>query len=149
MKPKYEIREADAEQAAQIAAIEKVSFALPLSSQRVVDEISHPDSFFLVATGEQVLGYVFGRYILDFAEITNIAVHPEARGNGIGSALLSKLKDACLARSLLTVQLEVREGNHPALALYKRMGFREVGRRPGYYLDTGETAILMDWMLSE
>ena len=119
---------------------------LIFSSQRVVDEISHPDSFLLLR--EQV-GYVFGRYILDFAEITNIAVHPEARGNGIGSALLSKLKDACLARSLLTVQLEVREGNHPALALYKRMGFREVGRRPGYYLDTGETAILMDWMLSE
>jgi ribosomal-protein-alanine N-acetyltransferase len=74
--------------------------------------------------------------VLDEAEILTIALAPEARGHGHAGALLSRHLDALSRRGVRQVHLEVEEGNVPAIALYRRHGFRETGRRTGYYRKT-------------
>jgi N6-L-threonylcarbamoyladenine synthase len=75
--------------------------------------------------------------------IMNLAVRPDARSSGLGSALLSVLLDEARRRGIERLTLEVRPSNSAALALYADAGFREEGRRHGYYGDTGEDALVM------
>ena len=77
-------------------------------------------------------------------QIYNIAIAPEFRREGIGEALLRHLIDKADADGCKLVTLEVRSGNEAAMELYKKLGFREVGRRKGYYAKGGEDAVLMD-----
>jgi ribosomal-protein-alanine N-acetyltransferase len=96
-----------------------------------------------------VLGYVVAWFVLDEGEIANIAVDPNERGKGFGSALL----DAALAvaghRAVRTVYLEVRASNHQARALYDSRGFTEVGRRKAYYRRPVEDAVVLRRILDE
>ena len=81
--------------------------------------------------------------ILEEAHIIILAIHPEFQGRGFGQALLwALLKSAC-DRQLERATLEVRESNLAAVALYKKFGFKEAGRRKRYYEDTGEDALVM------
>ena len=75
--------------------------------------------------------------------VDNIAVRPEARRLGIGSALLEAFHDYGKARGLAFLLLEVRPSNQGAVTLYRKMGYKEVGRRKNYYLDPKEDAIIM------
>ncbi len=142
-----------------ITALEMASFFLPLSKRGVLHELRHSKTVFLAAVPSRdlnesgdgapvdVLGYLFYRKITDFADVGNLAVREDARQQGIGTALLAEMRQRCLRESIRVVQLEVRETNLAARTLYRAVGFIEVGLRPKYYLDTGETAILMDWVL--
>jgi ribosomal-protein-alanine N-acetyltransferase len=78
-------------------------------------------------------GFVLSRRVADEAEILSVAVAAETRGRGYAGALLAHHLDLLSRHGVRTVHLEVEEGNDPALALYRRHGFEEVGRRPGYY----------------
>ena len=78
-------------------------------------------------------GFVLSRIVLDEAEIITVAIAPEARGKGHARALLTHHLDALSRRGVARVHLEVEEGNGPAIALYRRAGFRETGQREGYY----------------
>lgn len=75
--------------------------------------------------------------------MTNIAIAPEWRGRGLGNALMADLIRAAMQRGATAMTLEVRPSNAPALALYARYGFQAAGRRPHYYSDNGEDAIIM------
>jgi ribosomal-protein-alanine N-acetyltransferase len=91
----------------------------------------------------EIVGYAC-RWLHDAAvEIQNVAVHPDWRRRSIGrqlvETLLSEARQAGVRRALL----EVRSTNRPALTLYRKLGFRETGTRPGYYSD-GEDAVLME-----
>ncbi len=90
-----------------------------------------------------VVGYVVADRVRDhgrvLGHVKDLAVHPDRRGEGIGSALLS---EALAALEATSVKLEVRESNDAARALYGRFGFRPVKRMPRYY-DDGEDAIVM------
>lgn len=77
----------------------------------------------------------------------NLAVHPKARGRGIAKDLLRDTIEQAKAWGALRVLLEVRASNRVAQALYFSEGFRTVGRRPRYYTDTGEDALLMELQL--
>jgi ribosomal-protein-alanine N-acetyltransferase len=77
-----------------------------------------------------------------------VAVRPSTRRQGIARALLSSVIDNARARAFKIVVLEVRPSNHHALTLYESFGFRVVGRRHGYYYDTGEDALVMEIALS-
>ena len=83
--------------------------------------------------------------ILEEAHITILAVHPEYRHQGLGQALLLGLLKSAVNRHLEWATLEVRSSNQPALSLYQKFGFREVGRRRRYYQDTGEDALIL-WL---
>jgi ribosomal-protein-alanine N-acetyltransferase len=88
-------------------------------------------------------GFVLARLVMDEAEILTIAVAPQAQRKGLGHALMdATLRHLHNARASMLF-LEVDELNTPALALYRRLGFKQVGKRPGYYeTATGRSAAL-------
>lgn len=94
--------------------------------------------------GEEKAGYGEIRMIAGEAQIYNIAVAPEFRREGIGEALLRHMIEKAEESGCSLVTLEVRDGNGAALSLYEKLGFREVGRRRGYYSKGKEDAVLMD-----
>jgi [ribosomal protein S18]-alanine N-acetyltransferase len=108
---------------------------------------SEPNRIVLKAQeGGAVLGLAVLQIAADEAEILSIAVANEARRSGIGSAMIAACIESCEARSVSTVYLEVGEGNGAALALYGKMGFSILSRRPDYYQggrSAPETALVM------
>jgi ribosomal-protein-alanine N-acetyltransferase len=96
-----------------------------------------------VWAGPEIQGFACAMGAADEAELQTIAVARDRWGLGIGSALVATLIDWARARSARVLHLEVREGNARALEFYGRWGFAITGRRPRYYRDNGETALLM------
>lgn len=127
-----------------LAALEKACFSHPWSEQALRDELDNPTAVFFVAVGEtgDVLGYVGMHHILDEADITNVAVFPRARRQGVGRALIQAVADYALAQALVRVTLEVRASNAAAIALYEGFGFVQDGRRPRFYSAPTEDALL-------
>jgi ribosomal-protein-alanine N-acetyltransferase len=97
---------------------------------------------------DRVVGYLCLWAVAGEVHVTNLAVAPSRRGRGIGGFLLGALLERHRALGATVVYLEVRPGNVEARRLYARLGFRETGRRRGYYVDTGEDALLMEARLS-
>jgi ribosomal-protein-alanine N-acetyltransferase len=126
----------------QVISIERRAFATPWSLAMFVLEISKPSSVCIAATGERrLLGYLIcSRYDTDW-HVMNIAVDPSARRRGVGRGLLEEMFERAGADAAYT--LEVRTSNQAAISLYESLGFRGVGTRPRYYVDTGEDAIIM------
>lgn len=81
--------------------------------------------------------------ILDEAHITILGIHPDYQGQGLGQALLLSLLQVARQQGLEWATLEVRVSNQTARSLYGKFGFQEAGRRPRYYPDTGEDALLL------
>ena len=90
-----------------------------------------------------VAGFVVGLVVASQAELESIVVDRAARRRGIGAALLRGLVQEAALAGAEEVLLEVRASNRSAMELYGKAGFAEVGRRPGYYLDPMEDAVLM------
>jgi len=133
--------------ASRIAAIHAASFARPWSTlefERLLGERGVVGDGVFLGTATKPTGFVLSRMVLDEAEILTVAVAPEARGKGLSIPLLERHLDELSRRGVRTVHLEVEEGNQPAIALYRRFGFTETGRREGYYQkpDGGRAAAL-------
>jgi ribosomal-protein-alanine N-acetyltransferase len=122
--------------AARLAAIHAEAFTRPwdaLEFERSLAEKNiYADGLFL-GRGAEPAGFIISRRAADEAEILSVALAPEARGRGHSGALLDRHLQSLTQAGVRSVFLEVEEGNHPALALYRRRGFREIGRRQGYY----------------
>ena len=104
---------------------------------------SDPGRVALIMREESDLqGFVIARVLGEEWEIENIAVAGPARRRGLGTRLLGALLDSARAKDAAAVFLEVRESNQVARALYEKWAFRESGRRPRYYKDSAEDAIL-------
>ena len=88
-------------------------------------------------------GYFCGQLILDEAEVHRIAVDPKWRGRGYGQALLEDFLRRMQAAGVMTVLLEVRAGNVPAIGLYEKHGFVSIGVRKGYYQNPKEDAQIL------
>ena len=129
----------------QVAEIERACFADPWSVKMLADHLDSPGGCGLAALGEsgEVLGYGGALTVVDEGYITNVAVRPEARRRGVASALLAGLDQLAAERKLAFLTLEVRESNDAARALYTACGYREAGRRRGYYEHPREDAIIM------
>lgn len=99
----------------------------------------------LVAENEknEIIGYVGMRSVCDEADITNVAVRPDARRKGIAHLLVRRLLETAGQEGIRSVYLEVRASNRPAFLLYEHAGFRVCGRRRDYYTEPTEDAILM------
>ena len=133
-----------------VAALEKQCFSLPWSEQSVSGELSNPLSLWLVAEENgTLLGYVGSQTAAGESDMMNIAVVPEARRRGIARQLVLALLDALAGSGSTALTLEVRASNEPAVALYRSLGFLQVGRRPGYYMRPREDALIFrkEWKL--
>lgn len=127
----------------QIEALEKLCFSDPWS-RKTLEEIAADESGVNLAAVDPaglVLGYVSLCRVLDEGYINNVAVRPEARRQGVATALLQELRRQGGELAFLT--LEVRESNQGARTLYDGLGYREAGRRRGYYFHPKEDAIIM------
>ena len=98
--------------------------------------------------GRRLVGYICLWEIGHEIHVTNLAVHPEARRRGVARTLLQAVLEDARHRQVDLAFLEVRPTNAEALGLYERFGFRVIGRRKGYYFDTGEDALVMEARLS-
>ncbi len=128
----------------QLLAIENEAFAEPWSETAYRAEMARPISHVLLLVREEtLLGYAGFWQVLDEAEINNVAVAQNWRGEGLGYQLLAGLLDMARLLGCRRVNLEVRAGNAAAQALYAKCGFAVNGRRPGYYEDNHEDALLM------
>jgi ribosomal-protein-alanine N-acetyltransferase len=92
---------------------------------------------------ERLVGMIVVWLLIDLTHIATIAVHPDFRRQHIANRLICTALSETMAEGAESATLEVRAGNHAAQHLYRRFGFQLVGRRPGYYQDNGEDAILM------
>ena len=94
--------------------------------------------------GRSLMGFIMSRRVLEEAEILSVAVAASRRGKGLARQLLDLHLRRLAGLGTRTVFLEVDEGNQPARRLYRRAGFREVGRRPGYYpAGQGSAALIL------
>ena len=140
----YNIVPMDRSHIAQIAALEQECFSTPWSEAMLTEVLFDSQASVIVAESEEggVLGYAGLQVVLDEGYIDNIAVEPNARRHGVADELLDvfcRFGEANLA--FLT--LEVRASNAPAIALYRKHGFEEAGRRKNYYTKPAEDAVIM------
>ncbi len=129
----------------EIAELEQVCFSTPWSRNMLAEELDNACSAFLVALddGGHVAGYAGLQVILDEGYITNVAVQPEYRRQGVAGQLLAVFLNFAKGNHLAFLTLEVRASNYGAIALYGGLGFRSVGRRKNYYEHPKEDAIIM------
>ena len=129
----------------RVSAIEAATFPRPWSEKSFRREMeTNPVARYLVAERDgRILGYAGAWVVLDECHITNIAVAEEARGQGIGRALLTALMQYVSNLGAGWADLEVRVSNLRAQQLYRSAGFVSIGKRKRYYEDNGEDAFLM------
>ncbi|HOJ79956.1 MAG TPA: ribosomal protein S18-alanine N-acetyltransferase [Clostridiales bacterium] len=140
-----EIVRAGKEHIDDIMTVENLSFKIPWSRQSITDEFLHNEKavYFCALINGRAVGYAGMWQVCDEGHITNIAVHPEFRRSGIGSALMEALIDEAENRGLAALTLEVRKSNHGARSMYEKYGFEDGGMRKAYYADNNEDAIIM------
>ena len=128
----------------QIAQLEKRCFTDPWSEKSIASELENPLSLWLVAVeAGEVVGYVGSQTVLGETDMMNLAVAPEARRQGTGRALVLALVEALTEKGSCSLMLEVRVSNIPAQKLYDSLGFSQVGRRPKYYVNPREDALIL------
>jgi len=140
------------EDLARVLAINERCFRHPWSADQVRRELATPWSTVLLAASaaagpEEVLGFAVAWDVHDEVHVLNVAVAPEQRRRGVARALLEEIAGRGRARGARLVTLEVRSTNAGAMALYRALGYREVGLRKGYYAEEGEDAVVMDLAL--
>ena len=128
-----------------VLAVERSSFHSAWSRGMFLDELTqgHSRAWFVADSPWGLMGYTGLMEVEHEGHVMNLAVRPDARGQGIGGALFSVLLEEAVRRGIERLTLEVRPSNEAALGLYADVGFTESGRRHGYYGDTGEDAIVM------
>lgn len=125
--------------------IERLSFRTPWPAYAFEQELrgNRLARYLVARAGDAVVGFGGLWLMVDDAHVTTISVHPDWRRRGIGRQLLLALIDLATRIRARRMTLEVRASNEAAQALYRAFGFEVVGRRPGYYSDDGEDALVM------
>ena len=126
--------------------LERTCFSRPWSRKMLAEELENQCAAFLVAEDSvsgRVLGYAGLMVVADEGYITNVAVFPEYRRQGIAAQILQVFLQFAAAKHLAFLTLEVRPSNAAAIALYQGFGFREVGRRRNYYDLPKEDALIL------
>ena len=134
----------------QVAQLEKLCFSDPWSENSVASELNNPLSLWLVALdGDAVAGYVGSQSVMGETDMMNIAVDPNYRRQGVAAALVEELVRQLKAKGNHCLTMEVRASNDAAIALYEKLGFAQIGRRPNYYRNPREDALILrkEWEL--
>ena len=140
----FVIRQMTEEDVPEIARLEKRCFTVPWSEKSFHDEIKNKLAVYLVAEKDgQCIGYAGFWNVSGEGGITNVAVLPEYRKQGAGSALIEEMIHKARELRLDLLTLEVRKSNGAAQRLYEKYGFERIGERRRYYSDNGEDAWIM------
>ena len=134
----------------QVAALEKQCFSDPWSENSVASELNNPLSLWLVAVDDgNVAGYVGSQTVMDETDMMNIAVDKGYRRQGIAQMLVEALVERLKKMDSRCLTLEVRISNAPAIALYEKLGFAQIGKRPNYYRNPKEDALILrkEWQV--
>ncbi len=144
MKAEFTIKAALESDAGIVAELERACFSEPWSEQSILSCMGDTSYiFFIVSSGARAAGYGSMRYILDEAEICNIAVYEYFRRRGAASAILEQMLKAAHDLQLKSIHLEVRASNCAAISLYEKYGFKQSGVRRAFYQKPREDAVLM------
>ncbi|MGE5654047.1 MAG: ribosomal protein S18-alanine N-acetyltransferase [Bacillota bacterium] len=129
----------------QVLGIEALSFPTPWSRFAFTSELTQNTyAYYMVADVDgAVVAYAGVWVVLEEGHITNVAVHPKFRGQGLGEQMMLAIMGRAKAKGAERVTLEVRVSNDVAHNLYTKLGFVDRGLRKGYYTDTKEDAIIM------
>ncbi len=126
-----------------VAEIEARVFTMPWSAKGFQDALQQDTIFITAKQEEQMVGYCGMYCSFEEGEITNVAVSPESRSQGIGKKLIYQLLNYALEKGITRIVLEVRVSNVPAIKLYEGFGFQKAGVRKGFYEKPGEDAAIM------
>lgn len=139
-----EIRNMNTETVEAVAELERLCFASPWSLASLTEELANPLAVFRTAEiGGKIVGYVGMHHVIDEGYITNIAVLPDYREQGIARVLMNELIGYGGRNSLRMITLEVRESNAAARRLYESLRFEVAGKRKNFYSRPVEDAVLM------
>lgn len=141
----YQLIELNAAHVPQIAALEAASFSAPWDEASIRAELDNPLALWLAAVAEDgtVLGYVGSQSCFEEADILNVCVAPEARRRGVAEALMRELEARLAPKGVERISLEVRASNLPAIRLYEKLGYVQVGLRKNYYVKPREDALIL------
>lgn len=134
----------------EVAELEKLCFSDPWSEKSVTSELDNELALWLVAVEDsRVAGYVGSQTVAGETDMMNIAVHPDFRRRGIAEQLVEALIVQLQEKESRCLTLEVRASNDAAQALYEKLGFSQIGRRPRYYRNPKEDALILrkEWEL--
>lgn len=145
-----QIRPMQAADLGQVQSVDQLSFSMPWPLSAFRYELFENElSLLWVAelasyqAPNLVVGVIVVWLVLDEAHIATLSVHPDYRRRGIGQALVATTLAAAVRKKMASATLEVRAGNLAAQQLYKRFHFKVIGRRPRYYRDNNEDALIM------
>lgn len=125
--------------------IDAESRGIPWSAGTFQKEIDNPLCRAVVFTsGSEIVGFALSWIVGDEVQIHHIAIRQAWRRRGVGSKLLADALNNGREQGASVATLDVRAGNLPARRLYEKFGFVEVGRRPGYYREPADDAVLMN-----
>ncbi len=137
-------RKLEESDATAMSALEKVCFSDPWSDGMIHNSLTGEfETYYGLFDGDRLVAYAGMYVVFEDADITNVAVDPDYRRAGLGAKLLEILVELARISNCADIGLEVRKSNLPAIALYRKFGFKEVGIRPNYYENPREDAILM------
>lgn len=135
-----------AEHLDRLEQLERMCFSRPWSKKMLAEELDNQCAAFLVALEpetEKAVGYAGLLVVADEGYITNVAVDPSCRRQGVAAQLLQVFDNFAKGNHLAFLTLEVRPSNAAAIALYEGFGFQEVGRRRNYYDLPKEDALIL------
>ena len=133
-----------AEHVAQVAELEKICFTTPWSEKSIASELKNIYALWLVAEDQgTVVAYIGSQLSHPEADVMNVAVSPERRREGIAEVLVDALVMELKRLGCSSLTLEVGASNDPAVGLYQKTGFHQVGRRKNYYHNPKEDALIL------
>lgn len=147
-----DIREMTAGDLDEVLKIERVTFPSPWSRALFERELVTPFARSFVGLGKEtgeLAGYLCFWLVEQEGHVLNLAVHPQHRGQRIGTRLLGFGVEFCRKQGVQLITLEVRRSNYKAISLYRNFQFQPQGIRRRYYTDSGEDAIIMGLNLGD
>ena len=144
MNNDFKIYPMDISSIKSIMNINDLSFPISWSQESMESELDNKFAKYVVLkNGNFIVGYGGMWVIIDEAHITNVAVHPDARGLGAGDLIVEAMFRICRKHKVTAITLEVRSSNFVAINLYEKHGFEKESIRPHYYEDNKEDAVIM------
>lgn len=138
------IREMELSDVPELARMEAQIFSVPWSEQAFARTLDFDYVRFLIALAdEKIVGCVGATFLGDEGDIDKVMVAENCRGQGIATALVSKMLKLGEETGITAFTLEVRKGNASAIHLYEKMGFIIEGTRPNFYDKPKEDALIM------
>lgn len=129
----------------KVTEVERASYLTPWDFGTFKQEVNENPyaNYFVIEEDQRVFGYCGVWVIIDEAHVTNVAIHPDYRGQGYGEQLFRYACEEAIEKGAIQLSLEVRVSNTAAQHLYRKFGLVPGGIRKHYYSDNGEDALVM------